>query len=109
MGQNKVLTLLGFAAKAGRLFYGMDAGVSSLKKNQARLVITADNVSEKSRKEISFYATGKNVPVITLPDCDIETLSKAIGKRAGIVAVNDEGFAKAISEAVTKGGSANDK
>ena len=33
------------------------------------------------------------------PDCAAE-LSKAIGRKAGIVAVNDQGFAKAISEAV---------
>ena len=100
MGQNKVLTLLGFASKAGKLFFGMDSSVNSLKKNGARLIVTAGNLSEKSRKEISFHATGKNVPVITLLDCDIETLSKAIGRKAGIVAVNDQGFAKAISEAV---------
>ncbi len=100
MGQNKALTLLGFAAKAGKLFFGMDASVNSLKKNVVRLVVTADDLSAKSRKEISFYATGKNIPVITLRDCNIETLSKAIGKRAGIVAVSDDGFAKAISEAV---------
>ena len=100
MGQNKVLTLLGFAAKAGKLFFGMDSCVNSLKKNGARLIVTAGNLSEKSRKEISFHATGNNVPVITLLDCDIETLSKAIGRKAGIVAVNDQGFAKAISEAV---------
>ena len=109
MGQNYVLTLLGFASKAGKLQFGMDAAVNSLKKKRAMLIVTAQDLSEKSKKEILFYAKGNNTPVITLPDCDIETLSKAVGKRAGIIAVSDEGFAKAIGEAVNKGGSANDK
>lgn len=107
MGQNKVLTLLGFASKAGKLQFGMDAAVNSVKKKQAMLIVTAQDLSEKSRKEISFHAK-ENIPVITLLDCDIETLSKAVGKRAGIIAVLDEGFAKAIDEAAKKGGSAND-
>ena len=109
MGQNKILTLLGFASKAVKLQFGMDASQNSLKKKQAKLIITAADVSEKSKKEILFYATGKNVPVITLPDCDMETLSKAVGKKAGIIAVNDEGFANAMVEAFKQGGSANDK
>ena len=110
MGQNKVLTLLGFASKASKLQFGMDAAVNSLKKKRAMLIVTAQDLSEKSKKEILFYAKGNNnTPVITLPDCDIETLSKSVGKRAGIIAVSDEGFAKAIGEAVNKGGSANDK
>ena len=46
---SKVLTMLGFAAKAGKLSFGMDAAVSSIKAKKARLIIVAADVSEKSQ------------------------------------------------------------
>ena len=92
---SKMLTLLGFAAKAGRLCYGMDTTVAAVKGGKARLVITAADISEKSRKEILFYRAKFNTEVI-LSDISIEQLSHAVGKRCGIISVNDEGFAKAI-------------
>lgn len=93
---NKVLTLLGFAAKAGKLSFGMDSCVQTLKKNKSRLIITACDISKKSLKEINFYAEKSSVRVITLDDCNIETLSGAVGKKCGILSVNDGGFSDGI-------------
>lgn len=90
---SKVLTLLGFAAKAGKLGFGMDATVSSIKAKKARLIVVAANVSEKSQKEIKFFA-GK-IPVVVL-EAEKETLSHAVGKQCGILSVNDEGFKNSI-------------
>lgn len=107
---DKYLTLLGFAAKAGRLSFGMDASRTAIKKNQARLIVTACDVSEKSRKEISFHAKAQGIAVITLQNCDMETLSHAVGKKGGIIAVGDSGFADAlVKEIGLTGGNANDK
>ena len=50
----KALTLLGFAAKAGKLSFGMDAAVKTLKSGKAFLAVAAYDVSDKSRKEIAF-------------------------------------------------------
>ena len=50
--KTKVLTLLGFAAKAGKLAYGFEAAVSSVKTGKSSLVLTAVDVSQKSLKEI---------------------------------------------------------
>lgn len=93
--QNKTLTLLGFAAKAGKLAYGADASLISLKKKKSYLIIVACDLSEKSRKEINFYAEKYNVKVITLT-VDKETLSKAVGRKCGIISVNEKGFAMSI-------------
>lgn len=101
---NKVLTLLGFAAKAGKLSYGMDMAVTSVKSKKSFLVVAAFDVSEKSKKEITFHTNNKNVSFIVLTDIDIDTLSKAVGKKCGIISVNDSSFAEAI-----KGGYANDQ
>ncbi len=91
---SKTLTLLGFASKAGKLGFGMDAAVGSLKGKKAHLIVVADDVSEKSRKEITYYAA-ERVPIIVL-DCDMQTLSKAVGRKCGIISVNDKGFALSI-------------
>lgn len=99
----KVLTLLGFASKSGNLSYGADSVKESLKRKRAKLIIIAKDISDKSRKEIKFFALKTDTPVIDA-DFDIETLSHAIGKKGGIISVNDTGFASVI-----KGGNANGK
>ncbi|MBR7132372.1 MAG: ribosomal L7Ae/L30e/S12e/Gadd45 family protein [Clostridia bacterium] len=96
---DKILTLLGFAAKAGKLSYGFDTTVTAIKKGKSGLVLTACDISEKSKKEIEFFATQRTVPYIVLKDTDIEALSKAVGRKCGIVSVNDSGFADACRKA----------
>lgn len=91
---SKLLTLLGFASKAGKLGFGMDATVGSLKAKKAHLIVAAADVSEKSRKEITYFAK-ESVPFIVI-DCDMETLSKAVGKKCGIISVLDKGFKESI-------------
>ena len=98
----RILTLLGFASKSGKLAYGFDMSVESVKKGKSKLLLTADDVSEKSQKEVIYFADKSNVEYIILKGISTETLSNAIGKSCGIVSVNDSGFAKAI------GGNAND-
>lgn len=104
---NKVLTLLGFASKAGKLDFGMQKAVESIKKNKTKLIVTACDVSEKSIKEISFFARDKKIQVFTLDEVNIENLSTAVGKKCGIISVNENGFADAISKIL--GGYANDQ
>ena len=109
MQTDKAIALLGFAAKAGKLSYGMDAAVKTLKSGKARLVAAARDVSPKSRKEAAFFANKGSVEFLTLEGLDIETLSVAVGRRCGIITINDSGFADAILKAYTRGGNANDE
>lgn len=101
---NKILTLLGFASKAGKLSFGMDMSLASLKAGKSFLIVCAFDISDKSKKEIGFHTQNKNVPFITLTDVNIDTVSKAVGRKCGIISVNDKSFADAI-----KGGYANDQ
>ncbi len=103
---DKALNLLQFAAKAGRLSYGTHATEWALESGKARLVCVADDTSAKSIKEIKFKAAKRGVEVLILDGTDSEALSRAIGKRCGRVAVNDDSFAKAIIEKT--GGTAHD-
>lgn len=109
MQDSKALALLGFAAKAGRLSYGMDAALKSLKSGKARLVTAANDISQKSRKEAAFFAEKGSVRFLTLERLDTKTVSDAVGRRCGILSINDSGFADAFLKAYTRGGNANDE
>lgn len=95
---NPMLSLLGFASKARRLSFGTHATMYAIDSGKAKLVCAAQDISAKSVKELKFSANKKNIPVIVLDGIDIETLSKAVGKNCGILAVNDDGFAGALLE-----------
>lgn len=106
---HKILTLLGFAAKAGKLSYGMDASKSTLSAGKSHLIAAAGDVSDKSKKEIAFFAGKSAVPVQILETCTIKDVSAAIGRKCGILSVNDSGFANALLKAYVEGGNAYDE
>lgn len=108
MFNKKIFSLLGFAAKAGKLSYGFEATLSAVKSKKSRLVVIADDISLKSRKEITFFADKKDIKCITLEGIDIKAVSDAVGRKCGIISVNDSGFADAFA-AYIQGGIANDK
>lgn len=109
MQNSKALTMLGFAAKAGKLSYGMEAAVRSLNSGKAFLVLAAGDVSPKSKKEIAFFANRKSVRFSELKGYTITTVSDAVGRRCGIIAINDSGFADAFLKAYVEGGNSYDE
>lgn len=106
---NKILNLLGFAAKSGSLKYGFEMSVEAMKKGICQLVIVADDVSQKTKKEIDFFAQKTNVKHISPKGVTMDSLTKAVGKKCGMVSLNDKGFANAIEKAHLEGGVTNDK
>ncbi len=96
---SKILSLLGFAAKAGKLAYGFEATVSALKIRKSELVVIAEDISEKSRKEVVFFADKANTEHIILEGVTIKDVSDAVGRKCGIISVNDKGFAEALLKA----------
>lgn len=103
---DKFLTLLGFAAKAGRLSYGMDMAVTAMRSKKAKLVLVCSDISPKSQKEVAYHAEKYNTEHICLGDYDKEAVSGAVGRICGIVSVNDSSFAGAVKSALAKGGNA---
>lgn len=106
---NKILSLLGFAAKAGKLGYGFEASIQSIKASKSQLVLVAEDISPKSLKEIRFFSEKKNIKNFILKGIDIKALSLSVGRKCGIVSVNEAGFAKALEKVLIEGGFANDK
>ena len=93
----KILSFLGLARRAGRLAPGHDAAIESIVKNKAQLCVLCLDASdrlERGRRHACSYG-GKNIPVIK-SGFSAGELSKAIGTKAAVVSVNDEGFSKKL-------------
>lgn len=94
---NKLLSLLGLARRAGKLEAGYDAAVQAARGHKAKLMAAARDISDKTFKNLRYEAEREGIPAVRVPALMSE-LSKACGIRAGVAAVTDEGFAKAVLE-----------
>lgn len=94
---NKIINLLTVCRRAGKLVLGFDAAKEAVLSKKAALVILAGDISAKTEKEIRYFADKSGVKVIRA-DITIEELSAGIGKKAGVTAVCDSGFAARLTE-----------
>lgn len=104
MNPEKILALLGFCRKAGKLITGTEQVTARVKSGENILAIIAEDISPKTEKELKYFAQNGKAVVIRIPSSK-ERLSRAIGTNAGIVATSDEGFCKAILQ----GGNMNEQ
>lgn len=96
---DKFLSLLGMARRSGKLSTGHDAVISSIVKNKAKLVIVSSEGSERLKNEITHACSygGKNIPVL-FTEYTTGELSGAIGIKAAVISLDDEGFGKAAAD-----------
>ena len=99
MKPDKVLSMLGLAAKAGNIASGEFSTEKSVKEGKAYLVIVAGDASDNTKKHFRDMTKFYEVPMFIYSEK--ETLGHAIGKefRASL-SVNNEGFAKSIAEKI---------
>lgn len=95
MKQDKILSLLGLCAKAGKIQSGEFMVEKMVKAHKGKLIIVATDTSDASKKNYRDMSNFHHVPLIEYGTKD--TLGNAIGKemRASAV-VTDEGFANSI-------------
>ena len=93
--QNKALSMIGLATKAGKVASGEFCTEKEVKSGRAYLVIVADDASDNTKKKFQNMCDFYQVPIYFYKDKD--TLGHAMGKefRASLV-ILDEGFAKGI-------------
>ena len=101
---NNTLSTLGLCRRAGKLIYGFDAVDAELKKDKTAVcgVLTASDLSEKSKKEVRFICAKKDIEVTELSET-LDDIKGVIGKRTGIIAVLDNGLYKSINKSHTSG------
>ena len=93
---DRFLSLLGLARKAGKLSLGSDAAADSLKKGSAvRIFLTAD-LSPRTVGSVEAAAEEMGIEVEKTRYSMLE-IGMAVGKKTGIVVVNDAGFAEKLS------------
>ena len=95
MKNDKVLSLLGLATRAGDVVSGEFMVEKCVKSGKAQLVVVATDASENTRKSFTNMCSFYNVPIVFYSDRD--SLGKCIGKEFRVsVAVRNEGFANGI-------------
>ncbi len=92
MSQNKLLSLLGIARKAGRLSLGNDPAIEAMKSGQTCLVLVANDLSKRTLKGVCLAAEKEQIDVLTMNET-MDEIGAALGRRTGVIAVNDAGFA----------------
>ena len=94
---NKVYGLLGLCARAGKIVSGMDAVSDEIKRNKVKLLIVAEDASQKTASNIKYLAERKKIPMIVIGT--IEKNSKAIGKEnRAIIGIKDKNISDGIKK-----------
>ncbi|MCI9272926.1 MAG: 50S ribosomal protein L7ae [Clostridiales bacterium] len=100
MNSDRLLSLLGLARRAGRLSLGNDAAISSVEDGASALVLLANDVSPRTAKGVELAAEDAAVDVMRIAHT-MDEISMALGKRCGVVSVDDAGFAKKARTLIT--------
>ena len=99
---DKTLGMLGICAKAGKIISGTEIVIEYIKKNKVKLVIVAQDASEKSKQNMKYICTKNNIDIKEYGT--VEENSKAIGKNnRAIIAVLDDKLAKNIISKISGG------
>lgn len=92
---NSLLQLLGIARRAGKLALGSEAACGAVRAKRAVLVLLASDLSPRTVRTVSAVAEQTGTKAITIRST-MDELSRALGKRSGVIAVADRGFAEKL-------------
>ena len=94
---DKTLQLLGLARRAGKLSIGRDAVLDAVKKNKARLILLTADASPRHLRELRNAGYAGETAAL---GCDMQTAGAATGKQSCIFALEDAGFAAAVTKTI---------
>jgi len=101
-----LLSLLGLCRKAGKLALGHDACKSLAVGRKAKLILVCEDASRRQKEEMASTAAREgNIPLLAL-NRNMQQVSAALGKSAGVLGVADAGFASQIIKLI-QGGDTN--
>ena len=95
-----VLGYLGLARRAGKLSIGHDAALLSVRRGSAHMVLLTTDASPRHLRELEAAGFKEKTAVIPY---DMNETGVATGKKSCIYALDDEGFAKAVSTLLKEG------
>lgn len=96
MEENKALSMISIAAKAGKVVSGGFLCEKAIQEGNAYLIIIAENAAKNTRKKFTDKCTYYNVPYVIFGDSNV--LGNRIGKESRMtLAVTDIGLAKQVA------------
>lgn len=97
MKADKVMSMLGIAAKAGGIVSGEFSTEKAIKDGKAYLVIVACDASANTQKQFQDMATFRGIPIYRYGDK--ESLGHFVGKefRASLAVINEQ-LARSIED-----------
>ena len=90
---NKLFGLLSRCRRSGRMALGFDMSKESAEKGKAELIVLASDISPKTEKEVRFFSDKYGVRTVKT-NLTIDDFFHGIGKKVGVIAVCDKGFAQ---------------
>ncbi len=100
--ENKVYGLLGLSMKAGKLVFGSESCMDMLNKRKIRLLILADDSSNRTIDNFKRKCIDCDIPVYIFGSK--ENISKVIGKdNKTVLGIKDKNLANAIKKILDGG------
>lgn len=107
--KSKIIGMLGFARRAGKVTFGFDACVKDMRDNKAKAVFLSNDASDRTSTKIKEECERLNVSSAVFP-FDKEMLGRAIGRDGvAVAAVTDKSFADRLLELAKLSDSTGDK
>lgn len=92
---DKILGMIGLAVRAGKVAFGVFMTEKAFDEGRAKLVIASEDIGASNRRKIEGKCQNYGIDLIFYSDKS--SLSRALGKKdIPVVAICDEGFARAI-------------
>lgn len=108
MANDKTLSMLGLARRAGKLSMGHDMALQALLKNKAKLILFCRDVSPRLINEFNTtMEKHKMNTAVVKTNYTMDEIYFSVGYRAGVMTVNDENFSKRIIELLKQEANAN--
>ena len=101
--KEKIMGLIGLSMKAGKIVFGTDAVIESIAKRKTKLVIVAEDASNRTIERFKILSEENEIPFIKFGES--ESLSKAIGKENKVViGIKDKNLAEQVLKKIYGGG-----
>ena len=93
---------MGIATKAGKVAFGTEAVTELIEKKKAKLVVIAEDASDKSKENITYLCKKNQIPIAVFGT--IEIISKAIGKpNKAVISIKDKNLGEEIYKIICGG------
>ncbi|MGN1479769.1 MAG: L7Ae/L30e/S12e/Gadd45 family ribosomal protein [Acutalibacteraceae bacterium] len=97
---SRVSGLLGICRKANKMSMGHDACKGSVNSGKAKLCLLSSDASERIYDEFCSLCSKDSIPVFRI-SLTINEIHRLIGYKAGVITINDGGFADSVIKHIT--------